>query len=142
MRGVPVRIDLGLNDLKKKKITLFRRDLDKKEIVNEKDLVKRVNEISKEFTKNLIKKADKIFEGRIKKVSGMKELVKSIEDGMIAKCNFCSVEQDGAQCAEKIKERTGAEVRGTKFDEMEKASGKCIVCGRPAEKIVYVAKAY
>src|SRR4030066_2273471 len=27
MKGVPIRIDLGLNDLKKKKITLFRRDL-------------------------------------------------------------------------------------------------------------------
>ena len=61
MKGVPVRIDLGLKDLKEKKVTIFRRDLDKKEVVSEKDAIKKVQSIAKDFTKNLIKKADKII---------------------------------------------------------------------------------
>jgi len=61
MKGVPIRIDLGLKDIKQNKITIFRRDLNKKEVIPEKDLIKIIEKISNEFTKNLIKEADKIF---------------------------------------------------------------------------------
>ncbi|MFH1325451.1 MAG: proline--tRNA ligase [archaeon] len=142
MKGVPLRIDLGLKDLEKEKITLFRRDLDKKEIVEEKNLIKKINEISREFTKNLIKKADKIFEGRINDVKNISEMKKVINDGMIAKCSFCSVDKSGVSCAEKIQKETGAEVRGTRLDEKSKPNGKCVICGKPAKEIVYVARSY
>ena len=142
MKGVPVRIDLGLNDIKKKKITLFRRDLDKKEIISEKDLMKKINKISKEFTKNLIKKADKVFEGRIKDAKNLSEIKKAVENGLIARCNFCSVNNLGVQCAEKIEKETNAQVRGTKLDEKSRAKGKCVICGKKANEIVYVARAY
>ena len=54
---------------------------------------------------------------------------------------FCSTEIDGKKCAEIVKEKTGAEVRGTNLIE-EKAEGKCIVCEKPAKKVVYIAKSY
>ncbi len=142
MKGIPVRIDLGLKDLEKKQITIFRRDLDKKIVVPEKDVLKTIEKISKEFTKNLIKKADKIFKGRIKDAKNVNELKKIIKDGAIARCNFCSVDKDGEKCAEIIEKETGAEVRGTRLDEKETASGKCVICGKKANEIVYVAKAY
>jgi prolyl-tRNA synthetase len=142
MKGVPIRIDIGLKDLENKKITLFRRDLDKKEIINERELIERIQKISKEFTLNLIKKADKIFENRIKKTDSLKETKKVIKEGMIAKCGFCSVDRDGTNCAEVIEKELNAEVRGTKLDEEEKPSGKCIVCGKSAKEIVYIAKSY
>ncbi|MEK6842624.1 MAG: proline--tRNA ligase [Nanoarchaeota archaeon] len=142
MKGIPIRIDLGLNDIKKKKITIFRRDLDKKEIVSEKDLIKIINQISKEFTKNLIKKADKIFEGRIKKAKSLNEIKKAIEQGLIAKCNFCSVNKEGVSCAEVIEKETNAQVRGTRLDEKSRVSGKCVICGKKANEIVYMARSY
>ncbi len=142
MKGVPIRIDLGLKDLDKKKITIFRRDTDEKIVVSEKDLVSKIKQISKEFTKNLTKKADKIFEGRIKNVSNLQEIKKTIKEGSIARVKFCSVEKDGEPCAEKIKKETEAEVRGTRLDEKEKPSGKCVICGRAAKEIVYIAKSY
>src|SRR3989344_3842111 len=55
MKGIPIRIDLGLQDSKKGKVTIFRRDLDKKIVVSEKSIVKEISKISREFTKNLIK---------------------------------------------------------------------------------------
>jgi len=141
MKGVPVRIDIGPKDILAKKLTVFRRDLGKKEMIAEKDLMKYLESVSKESGKNLTKQADKLFDNRIKDVKSLEEMKKVIENGSIARCNFCSVEMDGAKCAEVIEKETGAMVRGTKL-EGEKASGKCIVCGKPAKYVVYVAKQY
>ena len=142
MKGVPIRIDLGLKDLEKKKITLYRRDLDKKILINEKDLIKTIKKISKEFTKNLIKKADKVFEGSVKDAKNLKEMKSVIKEGSIAKCNFCSIEKNGEKCAEIIEKNIGAEVRGTRLDEKQKPFGKCVICEKKANQVVYVAKSY
>jgi prolyl-tRNA synthetase len=142
MKGIPVRIDLGMKDLENKKVTLFRRDLDKKEIVNEKDVVKKIKEISEEFTKNLIKKADKIFQDRIKDAKNVKEIKEVIKNNGIARVEFCSVEKDGEKCAGIVEKEIGAEVRGTRLDETQKPKGKCAICGRKANHIVYIARAY
>lgn len=142
MKGVPIRIDIGLKDLNKKQITLFRRDIDKKEEVSEKNSIKKIKQIAKEFTSNLIKKADKTFEGRIKESKNLKEINQAIKKGSIAKCPWCSTEKEGISCAEKIEKETGAEVRGTRLDEKEKPKGKCVICGKKANHIVYIAKSY
>ena len=47
-------------------------------------------------------------------------------------------------CDKKLKNDTGAEVRGTLFgDETKlKKGSKCAICGKPAKAIVYVARSY
>ncbi|MFH1801663.1 MAG: proline--tRNA ligase [archaeon] len=142
MKGAPIRIDLGLKDSKSKKITIFRRDLNKKEIISEKDTIKIIKKISKEFTKNLIEKADKTFQGKIKDCKNISEIKKAVKEGLIARCLWCSVEREGEKCAEIIEKETGAEVRGTRLDEKQKPSGKCSICGKSAKHIVYIAKSY
>jgi prolyl-tRNA synthetase len=142
MKGVPIRIDLGLKDLEKKQITIFRRDLNKKEIIKEKDIIKTIKKISEEFTNNLKKESDKIFNGKIKQAKNLNEIKKIIKQGGIVKCEFCSVNKEGISCAEIIEKETRAEVRGTKLDEKEKPKGKCVICKKPAKHIVYIAKAY
>ena len=116
--------------------------MDKKELVSEKDVVKKIKEISKEFTKNLIKEADKVFEGRIKNSKNLKEIKSAIKEGSIVRCEFCSVGEDGASCAEAIEKDSGGEVRGTRLDEKGKPKGKCVICGKPSKEIVYIARAY
>ena len=142
MKGVPIRIDLGLKDLKNKKITLFRRDLDKKEIVDEVKVIKEIEKISKEITKNLTEKADKLFQNKIKDAKNLKEINEIVKNEGIAKCEFCSMEKEGEKCAEIIEKETGAQVRGTRLDEKQKPKGKCAICGKKAEHIVYIARAY
>jgi len=141
MKGVPIRIDIGLKDIGAKKLTVFRRDLDKKEVIPEKDLMKYLEKIKEESGKNLMKQADKLFEGRIKDVKSAGEMKKTIESGLIARCNFCSVEMDGAKCAEVIEKEIGATIRGTRL-EKEKPTGKCAICSKPAKAVVYVARQY
>ena len=141
MKGVPIRIDIGLKDLEKKQLTVFRRDINKKELIDEKELIKYIDKVAKESTKNLIKQADKIFENRIKDVKNLNEMKRTIESGHIVRCAFCSVGKEGEKCAEIIEKEVGAQVRGTNFDK-EKAKDKCVICGKEGKEIVYVAKAY
>ncbi len=142
MKGVPIRIDLGLKDLENKKITLFRRDLDKKETIDESAIIEAIKRISNEITKNLIKKADKLFQNKIKDTKTIKEIKEVIKNGGIARGEFCSVENDGEKCAGIIEKETGAQIRGTRLDEKQKPHGKCVICGKKANHIVYIARAY
>ena len=76
-------------------------------------------------------------------VKNLKEIKQTIEQGKIAKCNFCSTKKDGEKCAETIEKDVGAEVRGTQLNEKQKPTKEnCIICGKKAEHIVYIAKAY
>jgi prolyl-tRNA synthetase len=142
MKGVPIRIDFGLKDIQNKKITLFRRDLDKKIIVSQDKIIEEIKKISRGITPNLTKKADKLFDNRIRNAKNLKEIKETIRQGAIARCGFCSLDKDGEKCAEIIEKEIGAQVRGTRLDEKEKASGKCAVCGENAHHIVYIAKSY
>ncbi|MEK6891003.1 MAG: aminoacyl--tRNA ligase-related protein, partial [Nanoarchaeota archaeon] len=141
MKGVPLRIEIGEKEIKSKELTIYRRDLDSKEKIKEKDLLKYIEKTSIEIDKNLTKQADKLFENNIKDAKTKSEIEKVIESGKIARCNFCSVEKSGEACAEIIEKETGAQVRGTKL-EKEKASGNCVICNKKATEVVYVARSY
>jgi len=141
MKGVPIRIDIGPKDIESRKLTVFRRDLDKKEVIPEKEIIDYVKKVAKESTANLTKQADKLFDSRIKDVKNQEEMKKAIESGKIARCNFCSVEMQGAKCAEIVEKEIGATVRGTKL-EKETPKGNCAICGKKASAVVYVARQY
>lgn len=141
MKGVPIRIDIGLKDIDGKKLTVFRRDNNKKEQISEKDVLNYVKETSEEYSNNLVKQADGLFNNRIKDAIDKKDIKKVIDSGMIARVNFCSVEKDGESCATAIEKECSAQVRGTLLTK-EKAKGVCAICGREAKEVVYVARSY
>lgn len=141
MKGVPLRIDIGDKEMKEKKLSIFRRDLNKKEMVAEKDFITFVNKMKNEFDHHLIKQADKLFEGRIKDAKSLADVKKLVDAGNVARCAFCSVNGEGAACAEKVRAESDAQVRGTRL-ESEKVSGNCVVCGEKADVIVYVGRSY
>ena len=141
MKGVPLRIELGKNEIKNKELIIFRRDINKKEKIKEKDLLSYIKKTSKEYDRNLIKNADSLFEGRIVDAKTKEDIQDAIEHNKIARCDFCSIGKEGIKCAEEIEKRFGAEVRGKKLTH-EKAHGKCIICNKPAKEVVYIGKSY
>ncbi|MBI2529518.1 MAG: proline--tRNA ligase [Candidatus Diapherotrites archaeon] len=142
MKGVPLRIELGPKEVKEKKLTIYRRDTNKKEAVSEKQLLKFVESSAGEITENLCASADKYFSGIIKDAKSLDEIKSAVDSGKIARTNFCSTELGGAKCAETIEKQLGARVRGTRVDKSEKPSGKCAVCGKEAKEVVYIANEY
>ncbi len=141
LKGIPIRVDIGDKELKEKKVSVFRRDLNKKELILEKDFTSYVKKIMSTYDTNLRKQADSLLEGRIKNVKTMNELKEAIESGAIVRAPFCSIEKEGSACADKITEATGGQVRGKKLDN-EKASGNCIICGKKAHEVVYIGRSY
>ena len=141
MKGVPLRIELGKKEISKSELTIFRRDNGKKQKIKKKELMSFVDKTSKDIDKNLISQADKIFDDCVVNAKTKKEILEVIEAGKIARCGFCSVERAGGKCAVIIEKEIGASVRGTKLKK-EKASGKCVICGKKAGEVVYVAKSY
>jgi prolyl-tRNA synthetase len=143
MKGVPLRIELGPNDIKENKLFLYRRDLDKKFSISEKDLLKEIKKNSIELSENIRNNALNCFNGLIKDVSSLNE-IKSIVGQGIARANFCGVDEQSASCAEVIEKETGGKIRGTRIDVEESfvGEGKCVVCRKKATKVVYIAKDY
>ncbi|MDD5417837.1 MAG: proline--tRNA ligase [Candidatus Nanoarchaeia archaeon] len=144
LKGVPLRIELGKRELQNKELTLFRRDLNKKEKIKEAELIKYINNFSKNYDLNLIKKADKLFENSITDALTIKQIMEAMENGKIARCGFCSVDKKGEKCAEVVEKETGATVRGTLLEKEEPKGkfNKCVICGKPADEIVYIARQY
>jgi prolyl-tRNA synthetase len=143
MKGVPLRIELGKKEIESKKLTIFRRDLDKKETINSKNLIEEIKNLGEDIDKNLRKQADKLFDNSIVDVKNKEELKKAIEAGKIARAGFCSVQKEGEKCAEIVEKEIQASVRGTKLEkETPKSSDKCVICGKKANSVVYIARSY
>ncbi len=144
MKGVPVRAEIGPRDMEAGTVTLVRRDTGKKQRTRLADAVKAVKELGDEVLKNLKERASRDLEAHMYESCDMVELGKILSSkGGFVSVPFCSRDMDGEACAEKVKEETDAEVRGTVYDREEAAPGSaCIACGREATCTVMVARAY
>jgi prolyl-tRNA synthetase len=141
LKGIPFRLEIGEKEMKGKSLTLFVRDIGKKEKISGKSLSK-IGEFGKEYDIRLMKKADKFMEGKIVNCRAKDDIKRAMKDGKIARVDFCSVGKEGERCAEYVEKEIGAEVRGTMANKKEKPGGRCIICGRPAKEVVYIGKSY
>jgi len=72
----------------------------------------------------------------------MKTLASELEAGKIVAAPFCTMEKAGEKCADAVKEKCAANVRGTRYGKNERAHGKCIACGKEATVVAYIARQY
>jgi len=138
LKGVPIRIEIGPRDVKKKQLTLARRDTFERLVMKEEEIVDVVNRLLEEIQNNLFNRAKKFLEDNITTVKTYDEFKETLKKkgGFIRAC-WCS----SSTCEEKIKEETGATIRIVPF-EKEKPFSNCIYCGKEAKDVVYFAKAY
>jgi len=145
MKGVPVRLEVGIREVAGGFVTLFRRDTRSREKVKVEDLPEGVWKAAESINQNLRERADRYLTANIREAQTLEQLVSVMrEKGGIVKVPFCTIELGGRGCADRIRQETGAEVRGTRFphEEHPAADAKCVICGRKAEVYVYVANAY
>ena len=122
-RGVPLRIELGKQELDGKKMKAALR-------TGEKILVplSSVDEIAK----LLAKQDESLASAHGKYVEANTYDAKSLND--LTKTGFAKVGWCGSiECAEKLKE-TGMEIRGTLYGEAAKEK-RCIVCGKDGKEV-------
>ncbi len=139
MRGVPLRIEIGPKDVEKGQVALARRDMPGragKSFVSQTALAQTVSLLLSEIQASLLKAATAFRDANIHDPKDYEELKQIVEDGW-AFSWWCG----DAACEAKVKEDTKATTRNIPF-EQPGGSGKCIVCGKKAEKKVYFARAY
>ena len=139
MKGVPVRVEVGPKDLEQNQAVLVRRDNREKTVVSLDNIENEINALLKTIQSALYEKAQKLLIEKTSSVSGGMEEFESVlnKNPGFVKAMWCGSEE----CEDEIKAQTGASSRCIPF-EQEKLSENCVCCGKPAEKMVYWAKAY
>jgi prolyl-tRNA synthetase len=137
LRGVPVRLGLGMRDLENNTVEVARRDNLTKESVSLDGVVDYVENLLVEIQANIYQKALNFRVENTFKVDTWDEFKLQIEKG-----GFISAHWDGtSETEEKIKQQTKATIRCIPLDALEE-DGKCVFSGEKSTKRVIFAKAY
>tara|TARA_Y100000034_G_scaffold60744_1_gene73789 strand:+ start:51 stop:1511 length:1461 start_codon:yes stop_codon:yes gene_type:complete len=147
MVGTPIRIEVGPEEANKSKVTVVRRDSREKQTIPISQLTKIITNVEEQILKHLKRNANKYLKNSIHDAKTLEEINDVVNKKRgFARINFCSIESDGENCADRIQKYTkGGVVRGilldNKLNPSEKPTGKCI-CGQKAKSVVYVAKQF
>lgn len=141
MRGIPLRVEIGEEDVDARKVTLYRRDKDKKNDVPVKALNTTINFLlAVDIPGTLYNRArEKLFEC-IKYVTNMEEAKIVTNKNMMFVCNFNGDEE----LEDRIKEETGAKplcIPMEKEFEVFKG-GDCFITGEKNCDLVLFGKSY
>jgi len=138
MLGAPIRIEVGPREVAESTATLTRRDTLERIKVSLEDLVPRIEGLMKEIEENLLERSRRIMMSLISDARSIEDVKRILRERRIARIEWCG----SIECAEKLREEARGEVRGERYDVAEKPTGPCIVCGKEARSVVYVARAY
>ncbi len=139
LRGVPLRLEIGPKDVEKNSVMAARRDMPGKpgkSFLSQDNLAAQVQDLLDTIQNALLVKAENFRDANIHEANSYDELKDIVENGW-AEAWWCG---DPA-CEAKIKEDTKATSRCMNF-EHQHGHGKCVVCGKDAEKKIYFSKAY
>jgi prolyl-tRNA synthetase len=137
-RGVPLRLEVGPEDVKKGQVTAVRRDTGEKQAIAREALKTEIGWLLERITGDLRERAWKLFRESIKDASDM-EAVKLVMEkrGGIARVPWCGQEM----CGKALGEQTGGDLLGEELDGKASA-GTCLVCSKPAKTSVLIARTY
>ena len=138
LKGVPVRITLGMRDIENGVAEVARRDTKEKNVIALDSLSEHVAGLMDEIQQNIYNKAKAYRDEHITKADSWEEFVKLLDE----KGGFISAHWDGtAETETLIKEKSKATIRCIPL-ENQKESGKCILTGKPSDQRVLFARAY
>ncbi|UUC45504.1 proline--tRNA ligase [Flavobacterium cerinum] len=138
LKGVPVRIAIGPNDLENGTYEIARRDTLTKEVVAKEGVVAYIQDLLETIQEEMFKRSLEYRDTHITEVETFEEFKEVLEN----KTGFVSAHWDGtAETEEKIKDLTKATIRCIPLDRKEE-EGKCVLTGSPSKGRVFFAKAY
>jgi len=139
LKGIPLRVEIGPKDLKKKQAVVVKRTDGKKKAVKITALKRQIEKLLDEMQNQLYKKADKMLKSNITRANSLEELKKQIKNKKIVLAPLCS----SRKCEDMIKYRTGG-AKTLNIPEKQPAlkNKKCIYCSKPAQYFVYIGKSY
>ncbi|MFN4133100.1 MAG: proline--tRNA ligase [Candidatus Hadarchaeales archaeon] len=138
-RGVPLRIEIGPEDIARSQLTLVPRHTGKRTTIPIKGAGERIKSVLSEMVKEMQDEAKKAFQESIHEVASLEDARKIIENrGGIVRMSWCGKEE----CGRKIEEATTCSLLGEEIDGKERPSSPCVVCSTHSTKQVLIAKTY
>ena len=138
MKGVPIRIAIGMRDLENNVVEVARRDTREKQSMSMDGLPEVISKLLEDIQQNMYNKAKAYRDSHISEANNWDEFVALLED----KGGFVSAHWDGtAETETAIKEKTKATIRCIPLNN-PKEDGKCILTGKPSTQRVLFAVAY
>ncbi len=138
LKGVPVRIAMGLRDMENKVVEVARRDTKEKKTMPMEGLAGEIVKLLADIQQQMFNKAKDYQEAHISPADNWDDFVKLLDE----KGGFIAAHWDGtAETEDKIKESTKATVRCIPLQN-KLEEGKCILTGKPSTQRVLFARAY
>ncbi|HEX5652018.1 MAG TPA: proline--tRNA ligase [Chitinophagaceae bacterium] len=138
MKGVPVRLALGVRDLEKNEIEVARRDTKEKRVVSLEGVTAYVENLLKDIQQQMFNKAKIYRDEHITPANSWEEFEKLLDE----KGGFITAHWDGTpETEEAIKDKTKATIRCIPLRNNPE-QGTCILTGKPSSQRVLFARAY
>jgi prolyl-tRNA synthetase len=130
IKGVPLRLELGMRDIEGGVATFARRDNGEKGTIAAEDIGSGVKLLLETIRKSMRDKAWEIQRSNVATIDSLKNIPeKTLRFG------WCGSEE----CGRKFEDENDLKLLGTPYIK-EEFSGKCIICGKPADKAAYASK--
>jgi len=138
MKGVPLRVNIGLRDIQENQVELIRRDTKERFYVKEKELVNQTLSILEKIQSNMFDRAKNLLQEKTRSATTLEELLSVLDaTGGFVACSWCGKRK----CEDLVKEKTTADIRIVPFNPKNNISS-CIGCGNQETIEVYFGRAY
>jgi prolyl-tRNA synthetase len=138
MKGVPLRVSIGLRDIQENQVELIRRDTKERFYVKEKELVNQTLSILEKIQSNMFDRAKNLLQEKTRSATTLEELLSVLDaTGGFVACSWCRKRK----CEDLVKEKTTADIRIVPFNPKNNISS-CIGCGNQETIEVYFGRAY
>jgi prolyl-tRNA synthetase len=140
LKGVPLRIEVGPNEVEDDEITLNHRPDGESETVDREGLVETVDDHLDTVFAKLKASAEENLEESVREAGSREEILGTLgQHKGYVKAPWCGDEE----CEEPIKDAMAAEIVMVPLDrDAEPIGDECAICGEDAEETAYFAKSY
>lgn len=139
LKGIPLRIEIGPDDLKKNEVIIFRRDTEKKESVKIKDIKRTADKLLEEIQENLFSKAENILNKNLEKAETFEDAKKKINNDKLVLVPL----KNSDKVEETLKEKlAGVKTLNIPLNQPSIKGKKCIISKQQADYWVYIGKSY
>jgi len=138
MKGVPLRVNIGIRDIREEQVELITRDTRERFYVKEKDLLNETLSILENIQSNMYHLAKNYLVTNTRNATRLDELLSMLDSsGGFVACSWCGKRE----CEDLVKEKTTADIRIIPFNTKRNISS-CIACGKEGTTEVYFGRAY
>ncbi len=140
LKGVPLRLEIGQEEVKKKSVKFARRDNFEKGFIKFGELTKEIGDLLNLIQNNLLARSEKIKNDLTKEAGSYQEFKEIVNRGkFFVRAFWC----EKKKCEDMIKREAKMTTRVLELEKMNDSEvGTCVYCGQPAKHMWLFAQSY